>query len=72
MCLFQAPKVQNTETAPPAAAPIAPPVVQEIGGARKNEERELGRFGGVDLRVNRDKSLGGLDSGIGLNITNRP
>ncbi len=64
--------MRNTETAPPAAAPIAPPVVQEIGGARKNEERELGRFGGVDLRVNRDKSLGGLDSGIGLNITNRP
>ena len=47
-------------------------MVQEIGGARKNEERGLGRFGGVDLRVNRDKSLGGLDSGIGLNITNRP
>lgn len=70
--MFQAPKVRNTETAPPAAAPIAPPVVQEIGKARKNEERELGRFGGVNLRVNRDESLGGLGSGIGLNLTNRP
>lgn len=43
-------------------------MVQEIGGARKNEERSLGRFGGVDLRVNRDKSLGGMSSGSGLNV----
>ena len=64
MCFFKAPKVQNTEPAAPAAPPAPPPEVQEIGGARKNEERGLGRFGGVDLRVTRNTAgVSGMSPG---------
>lgn len=56
------PKAPKTETPAQAPEPLKPPEPLEVGGGRRREEDELGRTGGLNLRVSRptDNTLGGL------------